>query len=223
MDDSDERLSSSSPAITPRERIGAELATLAHSTQALVRRPRRPQLARVGIPVLVGLLLLGGGTAAFASPVVRQSLGISAPTPTPSAAAVTHLTAPYPNCRVITTLVNGHTSPLNKPGKNARKLARAYLDEIDQGAILRSKEFRTMYTAFVGPMIHPIPTAIPADLVTELETSNTQARAYGERVVLGQIINQRLSDYLEAQVHAGRDVDPGAVGTTGKSIGCGEN
>lgn len=227
-DDLDDKLAASAPRTARRADVADELTALAYGTERAARIRFRRRMVRIGIPVLIGALLVGGGTTAFASPAVRQTLGLSAPHPTPTPAPTPSIVpsktqavaAPYPNCTISFTIQNGRTSPLDQAGKNAIAAAQVYLAHVNQQAILRSPQFLAQ---FGKPLVVSTAPGASSQMVDQAKAMAAAVNSLNESRVLGDIINTGLMNYLQQRIQAGESLEPSAVGLLGTNHECGTN
>jgi hypothetical protein len=202
MDELDSLLNGSSPQVWATNAAPDELTTLAYSTQQLAVARSGLRWRRIGVPVLIGALTLGGAGAAIASPALRHSLGISpvttTPGPTPSAAA---LVLAYPNCRFTFVASYESSAPENAIDVETIAAAQNYLDDFDQAAVLASATFVAKYG---------VPSAASP---LQLQVAAAEERYALSYAALSTIPKNTVSHLL----------NPTPVAVTGTSSNCGES
>jgi len=207
MDELDGRLNGSSPRISGSASIDAELTALAYSSQRLARARRGLHWRRIGIPILLGAMALGGTGAALSSPAVQQSLGISHPQPKAvKPFPKVHLVLPISGCTLTLQVINGASQPLTVRGIESLQAATTYLIHVDISAIEKSGVFRANY--------RPVPLATqPGDTADETAAENQLIQQLN-RTSEEQAVNQALSPgMIDAADKSGGD--PSAVATRG--------
>jgi hypothetical protein len=210
VDEFGARLSASSPPVTASSSIAAEVTALALATQGVASRPR-PRLLRFGIPVLAGLLVLGGAGAAFAAPSVQRSLGLVATTPSTSATPAPALALPFPNCRVTFVVTSGSTSPENAADVASLAAAQQYLDSFDQARLLASSSFIARYG-------HPVSAADGNAKSQALSQLSDELAATEERAGISSAALSGVDRYLRSQ-----GLTQTAMSITGGSSSCGQD
>jgi hypothetical protein len=207
MNDLDARLNGSSPGISESVAIDEELTALAYSTQRLVRARRGPRWRRVGIPLLIGVLALGGTGAALTSPAIQRSLGIihdqpKAVKPFPKV----DLLLPISECTLTLQVTNGSTQRLNVRGIESLQAATKYLARVDVAALEQSDSFKANYRP------EPLVTQ-PGDTADEIATEKQFAQELN-RASEEEAVNQALvAGMIDAADKSGQD--PSAVATQG--------
>jgi hypothetical protein len=209
VDEFDARLNASSPRIHDAESIDAELTTLAYSTERLARTRRRTRLRRIGIPLIIGTMALGGTGAALTSPAVQQSLGITHAQPKsvkPFPRVI--LALPISGCTLTLQLTNGSSEPLSARGIESLQAATSYLSHVDVAAIEQSATFKANYRP---ASVEPQPGETPDEIATETQMIQQLNRASEE-----QAVTQALwPGMIDAADRTGQDA--GALGSSGWS------
>jgi hypothetical protein len=207
-DELDGRLNGSSPPISASVSIDDELTALAYSTQRIARLSRRSRWRRIGVPILVGAMALGGTGAALASPVVQRSLGISqdrpkAVKPFPKVSVA----LPLSGCTLTLQLTNGSTQPLGARGIESLQAATNYLSHVDMIALEQSPVFKANYRPVA---FETKPGETPAEVADDRQF-NDQLNRMSEEQAASQALSAGMVDAADKSGQ-----DPEALGSTGR-------
>jgi hypothetical protein len=206
-DELDAWLNRSSPKTSESPTIDGELTALAYSTQRLARARRRSLWRRVGIPLVVGAMALGGTGAALASPTIQRSLGIIQSQPrTVKPFPKVDLVLPISGCTLTLQVVNGSTERLDVRGIESLQAATNYLSHVDIASIEQSDLFKANY--------RPTPLAGQTGESADQIATENQAIQELNRANEQQAVSQALSPgMIDAADKSGQE--PQAVGMRG--------
>ena len=209
MGELDARLSASSPPIHDAAPIESDLTALAYATERLARTKRSSRFRRIGIPLIIGAMALGGTGAALSSPAVQLSLGITQPQPkSVKPFPKVSLALPISGCTLTVQLTNGSTQPLTVRGIESLQAATEYLSRVDVAAIEQS----SIFTANYRPVsVQQQPGETPDELAAESLQIQELNRSSEE-----QAVTQALwPGMIDAADKSGQD--PSALGSIGWS------